>query len=264
MIELSIVIPTCNRAPLLRKAIDSIRAAVSCAYEIVVVDGASTDGTQRVLDGLQREMGNALRVIREKKREGFVRAVNKGFRAAKGQFLIWLNDDARPLANSLDSAVQHLKKAPADVGLVALYHRCGAARSVALEKVHNGATFRLMHVRGTLYANFGLGRRELFEQLDYFDERYYVNGGDPDFSLKVWTAGLRVVPAESAFIDHDEYHDDRRADDNPRGQLDNAALFEKWQLPPKNPIRNDFDPARPCTVRGLRSALEQDLTPVIA
>ena len=102
-----------------------------------------------------------------------------------------------------------------------------------------------MHVRGTLYANFGLGRRATFSRLGFFDERYFFNAADPDFSLKVWHAGLRVVPAFESFIDHVEQEDDRRTDDLARAAEDNRRLFEKWDLPPRNLERNDFDPAHP-------------------
>ncbi len=268
MIDLSIVIPTCNRAALLRQALDSILATAHCAYEVVVVDGASTDETARVLESMESKLDGRLRVVREPKREGFVRGINKGFRAARGEYMVWLNDDARPLTGALDGTLKQLRESPPDVGLAAMFHRCGAKRSVAREVEHDGAMYRLMHVRGTLYANFGMARRELFHLLGYFDERYYLNAADPDFSLKVWMSGLKVVPAEGAFIDHDEHADERRAGDEPRGQEDNARLFEKWDLPVKNPLCNDFDPARPCTVRGLRSMLNMPpagpFTPVAA
>ena len=65
-------------------------------------------------------------------------------------------------------------------------------------------------VRGTLYANFPVGKRQTYEKLDYFDERYYVCAADPDLSLKAWNAGLQIVPAYDAMIDHDEADDDRK------------------------------------------------------
>src|ERR1700761_6977034 len=99
MFDLSIVLPTCNRAPLLQKAIDSIIATTHCNFQIIVVDGASTDHTQQVLERYRNSLGDRLTVIREEHREGFVRAANKGFRAATGKYLTWLNDDARPLGD---------------------------------------------------------------------------------------------------------------------------------------------------------------------
>jgi hypothetical protein len=53
-------------------------------------------------------------------------------------------------------------------------------------------------------------------------------------------------------IDHDEHLDARRDADAAAGERDNVRLFAKWNLPEKNPIRNDFDPAHPCTLHGRR------------
>ena len=248
MSQLSIVIPTCNRATHLHQALQAIRNGTSCDYEVVVVDGASTDKTPALLREMKKEWGTQLRVIREPAREGFVRAVNKGLRAARGDCLIWLNDDARPLPGALDTALKTLHKHGSNVGLVGLFHRCNVERNIAYEVVHQQTTFRLLHVRGTLYANFGMGRRETFSTMDYFDEGYFLNAADPDFSLKVWAAGMRVVPAFGAYIDHDEHTDDRRSVDATRGKTDNDRLFTKWDLPPRNTLRNDFDPANPCTL----------------
>ena len=253
--ELSIVIPTCNRATPLEACLRTLRQTVHLPYEVIVVDGASYDETPAVLAEAADHFGGRLTVIAERHRGGFVRACNLGLRAARGTFLTWLNDDARPLPGALDRAVAQADSAPADVGLVAMYHRFHATRNVAYHTQIGGRTFSLCHVRGTLYANFAVGRRTTFERLNFLDERFYFYGADPDLSLKAWHAGLRVVPAaDGVAIDHDEVPDDRRAADAAAGREDNAKLFAKWDLPPANPHRNDFDPRRPCTLRGLRGA----------
>jgi len=254
MRDLSIVVPSCQRAPILARCLEAIEAATSCDYEIVVVDGASTDPTPTVLDEARGRLGDRLKVIREPRREGFVRAANRGFAAAGAQFMLWLNDDARPRPGSLDVALRQIASARADVGMIALFHRWNSPRNVAYEMLLDGRNYRLLHVRGTLYANFGMARRQTFAALGYFDERFYFNGADPDFGLKVWNAGLRVEPAYGAAVDHDEHEDPRRNADADRGRADNLKLFEKWVLPDKNPFRNDFNPQRPCTLGGLRSA----------
>jgi GT2 family glycosyltransferase len=250
--DLSIILPTCNRAPLLDAALRAIAATTRCHYEIVVVDGASNDHTPAVLDHAKHALGDRLQVIREEQREGFVRAANKGFRAARGRNMTWLNDDARPLPDALDRAAHQIDHEPPDVAFVAMFHQWHSPRNVAYQTDHGGQTFRLCHVRGTLYANFPVGRRATFERLGFLDERFYFLAADPDLSLKAWHAGLRVVPAYGAIIDHDEHHDDRRTSDDPRGDADNQKLFAKWDLPPKNTLFNDFDPTRPCTLRGLK------------
>ena len=252
-IDLSIVVPTCNRASLLEACLGTIRRTVACAYEVIVVDGASYDETPGVLAEAADLFGSHLTVITEPRRAGFVRAANLGLRAARGRFLTWLNDDARPLPAALDRAVVQAAAAAADVGLVALFHRWHSLRNVAYRSTLAGQDYAVCHVRGTAYANFAVGRRETFERLGFLDERFHFYGADPDLSLKAWHAGLRVVPAhDGVAIDHDQVEDERRSVDASVGREDNGRLFAKWDLPPANPFRNDFDPAHPCTLRGLR------------
>jgi len=252
MLDLSIILPTCNRAALLERSLSDITRDLRCAHEIIVVDGASNDATPQVLNHASQQLGERLRVIHEEQREGFVRAANRGFRAARGRCITWLNDDARPLPGALDAAIAQLDRASSDVAFVAMFHRWHSQKNIAYETTLDGRVFRLCHVRGTLYANFPLGRRETLERLDYFDERYFIRAADPDLSLKAWHAGMRIVPAYGCAIDHDEVEDDRRACDSSIGREDNRKLFEKWDLPARDPFRNDFDPQRPCTLRGLR------------
>ena len=254
MLDLSIVIPTANRGPLLERCLASLPAGGQCESEVVVVDGASTDDTPNLLKRAKETMGDRLQIICEHQRAGFTRAINKGFRAARGRYVAWLNDDARPLGGAFDRALERLVFSPRAVGMVAMFHPAHATRNIAFEAHHLGRPFHLLHVRGTLYANFGMASRALFERLGLFDERYFFYGADPDFSLKVWHAGLSVVPAFGALVDHDQVPDQRRADDRTAGEEDNSKLFEKWDLPPKDPRVNDFDQTRPCTLRGLRAA----------
>ncbi|HEY0008083.1 MAG TPA: glycosyltransferase family 2 protein [Tepidisphaeraceae bacterium] len=254
MYKLSILLPTCQRGPLLKAAIESVAAHTKCNYELIVIDGASTDNTAAVLDGASVRLGNRLKVIRETKRRGFVRALNAGFAAATGEFVCWLNDDARPRHGALDKAAALMERAPADVGMLAMFHHWNSNKNIAFQCERDGTTYSVCHVRGTLYANFPIGRRKVFEQLGFLDEQFVFCAADPDLSLKAWNTGLRVEPAWGVCIDHDEHADDRRAEDSPQMQADNARLFAKWDLPPRNPLANDFDPSRPCTLRGSRSA----------
>ncbi len=75
----SIVVPTCNRLALLQRCVTAIRATVTTPYELIVVDGASTDDTRA---WLAREP--AILSIFEPQRAGPTKAVNRGFRLASG------------------------------------------------------------------------------------------------------------------------------------------------------------------------------------
>jgi GT2 family glycosyltransferase len=223
----SIVVPTFNRFDRLQHCIDRIRTNVRAPSEIIVVDGGSTDGSRDWLAGQ-----SDLRVILEDRREGAVRAFNKGFRAATGEFVMWLNDDAHPLPGSVEAAIAILERTEPLVGMVAFYHNWHSERNVVDRVERDGESFELCHVRGYPYANFGLLRRTLLERIGYADERFYFFGFDPDLSLKLQIEhGLSVVGCRDALIRHEEYHDDRKRGDLTAGNEDNAKLFAKWNLP---------------------------------
>jgi GT2 family glycosyltransferase len=227
----SIVVPTFNRFQRLRTCIEMIRRNVTRPTEIIVVDGGSDDGTRQWLADQPD-----LRVILEPKREGAVKAFNKGFRATTGHYVMWLNDDAYPLPGSVEAAVAMIERADlTDVGMVAFYHNWQSERNILDQVEHDGKIYSLCNVRGYPYANFGLIRRSLLEQVGFADERFHFFGFDPDLSLKVQLSeGLKVIGCRDALIAHEEHHDERKLADLPVGHEDNAKLFAKWDLPEKN------------------------------
>lgn len=86
--RVSFVIPTRNQAQFLGHCIDSCLAQCIADSEIIVVDGASTDGTREVLEGY----GDQIRWVSEKDR-GQSEAINKGIRLASGELIAWINSD---------------------------------------------------------------------------------------------------------------------------------------------------------------------------
>ncbi len=225
----SIILPTFNRSARLRRCLDQISRNVTHPHELIVVDGGSTDGTR---DWLRRQPG--LRAIFEAQREGAVKAFNKGFRAAMGEYVMWLNDDAWPLPGGVEAAVAMIERPDlADVGIVAFYHTWHSERNVIDRVTREGITYALCHVRGFPYANFGLLRRSLLEQVGFADDGFHFFGFDPDLSLKVQIGlSLKVMGCRRALIYHEEYHDERKKADLPIGGEDNSRLFAKWKLPP--------------------------------
>ena len=227
----SIVIPTFNRQGRLARCVGKIRDTVTVDHEVIVVDGGSIDGTREWL----RDRPDIV-VILEESREGAVRAFNKGFRAAGGEFVMWLNDDSYVLPGSVEAAVEMIRRPDlGDVGMVAFYHNAHRRRNVLDEVEHDGETYQMLNVRGYPYANFGLLRRELLERVGFADERFYFFAADPDLSLKVQIdEGLKVLGCRRALIHHEEHHDERKSADIEAGEEDNRKLFAKWNLPEKD------------------------------
>ena len=88
--QFSVVIPTFNRGPLLRRAIDSVLAQTLGDFEVLVVDDGSTDDTRSVVEGV----GDArVRLISLPRNRGAAAARNAGIAAARGELISLLDSD---------------------------------------------------------------------------------------------------------------------------------------------------------------------------
>ncbi len=93
MPKISVVIPTLNRADLLARTIDNIEAQTvpHDSYEVIVINNASTDHTREVLEQKARVYCN-LKVFSQDK-PGAAATRNVGIRAAKGETVLFIDDD---------------------------------------------------------------------------------------------------------------------------------------------------------------------------
>lgn len=96
--KISIVIPSYNQCQFLAGALDSLASQSYPNLEVIVVDGASTDGT---VDLLRQRTDVVTRWISEPD-EGQTNALNKGFDIATGKVFGWLNCDERCLPGVLN------------------------------------------------------------------------------------------------------------------------------------------------------------------
>jgi len=85
----SIIIPTCNRAELLEKAIRSVQGQTCASWELLVVDDASTDHTAELVSSLN---DSRIRYFYQNKSERS-KARNKGIENALGKYICFLDDD---------------------------------------------------------------------------------------------------------------------------------------------------------------------------
>ncbi len=90
--RLSICIATLNRARFLKEMLDGILDQASDEVEVVIVDGASSDGTEEVVHGLQRRFP-CIRYIRREKAMGVDRDFDYAVQHAIGEYCWVLCDD---------------------------------------------------------------------------------------------------------------------------------------------------------------------------
>ena len=87
-VDVSVILPTFNRAWIVREAVDSVLNQDFAGFELIVVDDGSTDETPRILESY----GDTLTMICQSNR-GVSAARNSGIRAAGGDLIAFLDSD---------------------------------------------------------------------------------------------------------------------------------------------------------------------------
>jgi glucosyl-dolichyl phosphate glucuronosyltransferase len=111
--DISIVLPTYNRAADLPQAIDSAldQTAPPDAYELVVVDNNSTDDTGRLVDDLSRRYPGRIRYVLERK-QGVAYARNAGIGASRAEILAFFDDDVRVAPDWIETLLRVYRECP--------------------------------------------------------------------------------------------------------------------------------------------------------
>lgn len=99
---ISVYMPSKNRGPLLKRAIDSVMAQDYENFELVVVDDGSTDDTAQVLQAYRQKYQN-FRFFRNEQSLGVAGARNLAIENARGEFITGLDDDDWFLPHRLSS-----------------------------------------------------------------------------------------------------------------------------------------------------------------
>jgi glycosyltransferase involved in cell wall biosynthesis len=103
----TVVIPSRDRPELLGRAIQSVIEQTYRAWELVVIDDASTQPLEPLIASVPR-----IRVIRNEVAVGPARARNQGADQSKGELIAFLDDDDKYMPRKLESAVRCLTRYP--------------------------------------------------------------------------------------------------------------------------------------------------------
>jgi len=100
-LDFTIVTPSYNYGRFIGECLASVAAQEGVSYEHLVYDAGSDDGTAEVVGRFE-----AVTFIQESDR-GMSHAINKGFRVAKGKWVMWLNADDRLKPGALKAVMSH-------------------------------------------------------------------------------------------------------------------------------------------------------------
>jgi len=98
----SIIIPTCERKNLGKRAIESIQRQLYPNWELIVVDDGSTDGSKEIFDEIAAK-DDRIKIVHHDTRMQRVKTRNDGMKAATKEWICWLDSDDEYARTYLDS-----------------------------------------------------------------------------------------------------------------------------------------------------------------
>lgn len=219
MKNLSIIIVTYQSADVLPLLLDSLQKQDIPleSYEVVVVDNASSDRSAAITD----DRFPAVRIHKNNDNKGFASAANQGAKNSVGKYLLFLNPDTVVEKNLLRTACGVFDTDPA-VGIVGSrlvfpngneQASCWEAPSWKnllaeaflphrlAERMVTQCPNKTMHVPAVSGACL-FTRRDVFERVGGWDERFFMYYEDLDYCRRVEAEGYRVMHLHESVTVH--------------------------------------------------------------
>jgi GT2 family glycosyltransferase len=210
--NVSIVIPNYNGERYILDCIASIYDQIENKREIIVIDNHSTDQSVAVI----QEYFPGVTLIVNHTNTGFAAAVNQGIRASSGKYVILLNNDAIAQVGFVKELYHCMESDPRIFSAGAKMLRYAEPNIIDTAgdeltvlgwayKTGDGrpsAEYNAARAIFSACAGAAIYRRELFEVIGYFDERFFAYLEDVDIGLRANLYGYRNVFCPSAEVLH--------------------------------------------------------------
>jgi len=207
-VDVSVIVCTRDRSEALARLLERLEHLVvpdGLRWELIIVDNASTDNTASMLASVQSPL--PMRVVQERI-PGLSRARNAGIAAARGDLLLFTDDDCLPDARWLATVREEFSRAPSlDVlgGRVELFDQRDRPTTTRTSR-ERGEISVAFNLDGIIGCNLSV-RRSALAAIGPFDVG--LGGGtgagageDVDFVYRGLRAGLRVEYSPDALVYH--------------------------------------------------------------
>lgn len=209
----SVIILNFNGRPVLRLCLEGIQKQNYPNFEVIVVDNGSVDGS---IEMVRKKFSWVTLVVNEKNL-GYAEGNNQGVRVARGEYVVFLNNDAYPKDDWLSSLVK-TAKSDNRIGIVGskvfrgktdllesaggwIEYPLGDAPPRAYLKVDNGEYDKKEEVAYVSGAAF-LVKKDLTNKLGCFDSVYFCYHEETDLCWRARLAGYAVIYDPNAVVYH--------------------------------------------------------------
>ena len=216
--ELSVIILNYNTKDLLEKCLVSLaRVKNEVNFEVIVSDNGSRDGS---LEMLNRDF-KWVKVIKNSKNLGFAKGNNQARNTVKGEYVLFLNSDTQILPGTLAKSISYIDsrhrvgaltckivlpngdldkdtRRSFPIPWISFTHFSGLDRLFPKSKFlarywYGYINPNVIHEIDVLQGAFFLVRKNVLDEVGWFDEDYFLDGEDVDLCWKIRERGWKII-----------------------------------------------------------------------
>lgn len=180
-ILVTILTPCYNSEKTIEKTLQCIENQTYPNIEYIIIDGDSTDGTQKIIEQHQSRLPKQFKLISEKD-HGIYDAMNKGIRQAKGQLIGIVNSDDWYEPDTVEQVVRAYQGNEYEV-IYGMQRTCLNGKEKATFIYHHDFLPQQMITHPTCFVT-----RAVYERFGVFDLQY-KSAADYDFMLRLYQTG---------------------------------------------------------------------------
>lgn len=211
MVKVSVIIPNYNGEKYLRACIESLMGQDYLNFETIIIDNASQDSKYEWLKEYEDIIFKRL-----DKNYGFSRAVNEGIKMAQGEYVLLLNNDTVVQEYFVGELVKAMEQDERIFGVsskMIAYQDHSIMDDAGDEYTLLGWTLKRgdggsvdKYTKGckvfSACAGAALYRREVFDEIGYFDEQFFAYMEDVDISYRARIYGYYNIYCPKAKVYH--------------------------------------------------------------